>query len=261
MAELGKLSAVMKAAPPEKKQEQKYYGIHACLALWKERPQDVIRVYAHESVLKTCGPLLKWCAQQKKAYHIISSEELNRITDSVHHEGLCLLAREPLPVRFTDIILPRSSQKICLLYLDGVQNPHNIGSILRTSAHFGIPYLLGENLPPLSPSACRVAKGGAEKVRLVHLDNPVAALEKLKKQGFALIGTSSHKGASLYSFSYPQRTILVFGSESHGLSPKVAKLMTHHVQIPGTGHVESLNVSVAASLCLGEYARQHLSGL
>lgn len=236
--------------------EQKYYGLHACLALWKRRPQDVIRVYVQESVLKVCSPLLKWCAQQKKAYHIVPSEELNRITDSVHHEGVCILAKERASIRFSDLRLPAG--KSCLLYLDGVQNPHNVGSILRTCAHFGILYVLGENLPPLSPSACRVAKGGAEAVQLVQLDNSVKALEKLKREGFAFIGTSSHKGVSLYQFPYPPRTILAFGSESHGLSKGTSKLATHHLQIPGTGHVESLNVSVAVSLCLGEYARQHL---
>lgn len=241
---------VKQAAP-----EQKYYGLHACLALWQKRPQDVIRVYLHETLLKPCAPLLKWCAQHKKAYHIVSNDELQRITDSIHHESLCILAKELLPLPFS--ALPRFPPKTCLLYLDGVENPHNIGSILRTCAHFGISHLLTSNLPPLSPSACRVAKGGAEWVPLVDLGNPASALDKLKRQGFALIGTSSHKGASLYRFAYPEKALLIFGSESKGLSRPISSLATHHLQIPGTGHVESLNVSVATSLCIGEYTRQH----
>jgi RNA methyltransferase, TrmH family len=240
--------------------EQKYYGIHACLAIWEKRPYDVIRVYAHESNIKMLTKVLKGCAAQKKAYHIVSSEELNRITDSIHHEGVCILAKEPRPTSFSDLIAAiRNGSKVCLLYLDGVQNPHNVGSILRSCAHFGINYILGDRLPSLSASACRIAKGGAEQVRLVQLDQPLVALEQLKKLGFAVIGTSSHGGVSLYRYHFPARAILVFGSESDGMSKPLRKMIAQEVQIPGTGVVESLNVSVATALCLGEYVRQHAS--
>lgn len=237
--------------------EQKYYGIHASLAIWEKRPQDIIRVYIDESNIKTFKPVLKWCAEQKKVYHIVSPDELNRVTDSVHHEGVCVLARGQRPISFAECLASLQQPRVCLLYLDGVQNPHNIGSILRTSAHFGIPYILGDRLPVLSPSACRIAKGGAEMVRLVQLDKPLVAINRLKKEGFAFIGTSSHGGASLYSYHYPPKTILAFGSEADGMSKELLKLTTQKLQIPGTGLIESLNVSVATSLCLGEYSRQH----
>ena len=69
-------------------QEVKYYGFHACLKLWKARPQDIIRLYVDQSTAKQVAPLLKWCASQKKAYHIITSEEMAARLQSVHHEGL-----------------------------------------------------------------------------------------------------------------------------------------------------------------------------
>jgi TrmH RNA methyltransferase len=238
--------------------EKKYFGIHACLAIWEKRPQDIIRVYLDESNVKTFKSLLKFCAQEKKVYRIVPPEELNKISDSVHHEGICILAKEQGPASFSDCLATLKNPNICLLYLDGVQNPHNIGSIIRTCAHFGIPYILGDKLPILSPSACRIAKGGAELVRLVQLDKPVPAINRLKKEGFSFIGTSSHEGASLYGYTYTPRTILAFGSEADGMSSSLLNLTTKNLQIPGTGQVESLNVSVATSLCIGEYARQHL---
>ncbi len=237
--------------------EQKYYGIHACLAIWKKRPQDVIRLYLHESNIKNFTPILKWCSIHKKAYHIVTDDELQKITQSVHHEGICVLAKELQPLNFAECLAALKGPKICLLYLDGVQNPHNVGSILRTCAHFGIPYILGSHLPVLSASACRIAKGGAELVRLVQLDKPLAAIAQLKKESFAFIGTSSHGGVSLYQYKYPVRTLLAFGSESDGMSKPLLNLTTQKIQIPGTGLIESLNVSVATSLCLGEYTRQH----
>jgi RNA methyltransferase, TrmH family len=242
-----------------KRKEIKYYGFHACMAIWKKRAQDIIRVYLDEKSLKRCAPLLKWCAAGKKAYHIIDPDELFKVSDSVHHEGICILAREPLFMSPDEFFANLPKGPLCLLYLDGVQNPHNIGSIIRSAAHFGILAILGEEdkLPALSPSACRIAKGGAEYVPLIRLSKALPALQKLIKAGFSLIGTSSHGGTSLYRFQFPPRSILALGSESDGVGKEVLSLAAGRIQIPGTGIVESLNVSVAASLCLNEYSRQH----
>lgn len=237
----------------------KYYGVHACLALWEKRPDDIVRVYVEQANLSVFSSLLKWCAKNKKAYHIIPKEELEKVSESVHHEGVCILAKEKKRVSFEEMLETLGKKAECLLYLDGVQNPHNVGSILRSCAHFGITYVLGEEgkLPSLSPSACRIAKGGAEVVHLVSLAKPASAIALLQKKGFSLIATSSHGGESLYEFSYPKHSILAMGEESQGVSKALFAMAKQKVQIPGSGAVESLNVSVATSLCLGEYFRQH----
>lgn len=242
------------------REEMKYYGYHACLAILERRPQDIIRVYCEESKVKPLGALLKWCANNKKAYHIVAAAELEKVTQSVHHEGVCVLARKPQVPSFDELVrsLPKMGPRICMIYLDDVQNPHNLGSILRVSAHFGVPYILGdaEHLPQLSASSCRIAQGGAEMVPVIPLAHPKRAIEQLKKLGFGLVATSSHADKSLYGYAFPPRTILAFGSESTGLTRAIADLSTAAVQIPGTGEVESLNVSIASALCLGEYWRQ-----
>jgi TrmH RNA methyltransferase len=248
-------------AKPDRKadKELKYYGLHACLAIWKKRPKDIIRVYLDETNVTVFKALLKWCAENKKAYHIVASDELQKVSESVHHEGVCILAKQ-LPILSADeFVASLDKPKICLLYLDGVQNPHNIGSILRSCAHFGVPYVLGEQgkLPALSPSACRIAKGGSELVRLVSLPTPLKTLQALKAKGFTFVSTSSHGGTSLFKSKFGPKTVIIMGSETSGVSETLFSLAPNKVQIPGTGDVESLNVSVATSLCIGEYARQH----
>ncbi|MBI3508324.1 MAG: tRNA/rRNA methyltransferase [Chlamydiia bacterium] len=235
--------------------EVKYYGIHACQALAKHRSQDIIRLYLDESNVKTFASLLKWCASQKKAYHIIPKQELDRVSDSIHHEGICILAKEKKPL--SEHAFRKAVPQGCLLYLDGVQNPHNLGSILRTAAHFGIPYILGDKLPSLSPSCCRIAKGAVELLSLVSLTKPLDTLRWLKEQGFAILATSSHRGQSLYQYNFPKKSIIAIGAESEGLGKATERLATESLCIPGTGNVESLNVAVATALCLGEYSRQH----
>jgi len=244
----------MKKKPHPTQGTLKYYGFHACIKLWKSRPEDIIRVYVDEKSVKEASPLLKWCAKAAKAYHIISEEEMEKVSDSVHHEGLCILAKVPPELTFTDMLkkTPR-----CLLYLDGVQNPHNIGSIMRVAAHFGVDYILGKGLPKISPSTYRIAQGGAEHVKLIPLDDIKSSFQKLKQAGFHMVATSSHGGQSLFEYQFPEKTVIILGSESEGVGSQLMNLVQKTVMIPGSGHVESLNVSVATGLLLGEWFRQN----
>jgi RNA methyltransferase, TrmH family len=239
-----------------KGREIKFYGIHACLELWKRRPQDIIRVYLTKANLSTFSLLLKWCAKEKKPYHIVEEEELYKVTDSTHHEGISILAydRFPLPIKKINF------NEKCLLFLDGVSNPHNIGSIIRSCCHFGITHILGEKnkLPYLSPSAYRIAKGGAEHVSISYLEN-INELSLFKEKGFTFIATDcrNKKALSLYDYTFPSKSLIIFGSEDKGISKNLLKRAELILQIPGTDVIESLNVSVATALFLGEFWRQN----
>lgn len=238
-----------------KDNEIKFYGIHACLELYKKRPKDIIRVYLTKTNLSHFSSLLKWCALEKKTYHLVSEDELYKISDSTHHEGICILALEKPPLPFKKVSLSEN----LILYLDGVSNPHNLGSIIRSCCHFGIKYILGEKnkLPKLSPSAYRIAKGGAEHVSISYLDQ-ISELSLLKKVGFTFIATDcrNNKALSLYQYVFPTKTLLILGSEDKGISKKLLKESDLILQIPGTDLIESLNVSVATALFLGEYWHQ-----
>lgn len=241
--------------------EMKYYGYNACESLWKNRAIDIIRVYIDEARVGDFGALLKWCARQKKAYHVCSPADLEKISASVHHEGIVILAHAPKALGDDDLdarlaLLPSPTS---LIYLDGVQNPHNVGSITRLAAHFGVPLILGKDkeLPRLSSSAARVAEGAAEHVPFLVLKDPDLAIAKLKKKGYKVVVTSSHAETMLYKTKIPAKTLFVFGGETAGASAKLQKLADLSVNIPGTGIVESLNVAVAAGLFLGEFWREH----
>lgn len=239
--------------------EVKYHGFHACLKLWESRPDDVIRVYVQKESVHLVKPLLKWCASKNKAYHVIPAEEMCAVSQSVHHEGLCILAREVASVHFNDVVKSISQeQSTCLVYLDGVQNPHNIGSIMRLCAHFGVRFILvaKSHYTKISPSAYRVAQGGAEYVQLVPIESFSQAYDVLKKKGFQAVASSSHQGKTLYEHRFCNKTLVVMGSETAGISKKTLAHIQETLLIPGTGWVESLNVSVATALFIGEFWRQ-----
>lgn len=248
------------ASEESTRRELKYYGIAACQALWEQRPHDIIRVYLEEPLIPKFTPLLRWAAAKRKAYHVVAADDLERLTDSIHHQGICILARERSALEFSDLLgLIREDQgRQLLVYLDGVENPHNLGAIVRSCAHFGVRFILGAEgrLPKLSGAACRVAEGGAEQVGLVLLRQPARQLKQLQELGFQMIATAGGRGGSLYQHNFAPRTLLILGAEGTGISGTIFEQAQRVIRIPGSGAVESLNVSVAFAVCAGEYYRQ-----
>jgi RNA methyltransferase, TrmH family len=251
----------VKKFPDKDVREVKYYGFHAALAVWTNRKESIIRVYLTKDRLKKFSDLLKWCAANKKAYHVVEDDVLSKVAAGVHHEGICILADERKRWEFKDWYSEKAETlKECpLIYLDGVQNPHNIGSILRVCANFGVPYVLGEKglLPSMSSSAYRVAEGGAEFVEMVVTENPIKALRALEALDFQIVATSHEGKTGLHAHKFKKKTVIMLGAEVEGLNPKLLKeFATATVSVPGTGVIESLNVALAGGIFLNEYWRQ-----
>ena len=237
-----------------------YHGVHACAAVFARRPRDIVRVYLAAGRRREFADLLEWCARERKGFQVVEADSLRRITGSLHHEGVAILAAA---LRRLDVnaLLGRLAGEASggpLVYLDGVQNPHNLGSILRTAAHFGAAAVVGRGgeLPPLSPSAVRVAEGAAEHVPVVDLADPAADVSRLKAAGYQVVGTASGTGVPLTRAALGPRSVFVLGSEGQGMSPEAAAFADITVRIPGTGAVESLNVAVACGVLLAEAWRR-----
>ena len=244
------------AARHQGKSEEKYHGIRACEALFARRPADIIRVYVAEERRRHFAALLDHCAKARLGFQVVAAENLARISESTHHEGIVILARACPRWGMTELLRAIDEGRLTgpLVYLDGVQNPHNLGAILRTAAHFGTAAVLGArgDLPPLSPAAVRVAEGAAEHVPVCDLSDPRADLARLKASGYRVVATSSHRGTLASPERLRGKIVLVLGSEGEGVSKPIAALADESVQIPGTGAVESLNVSVACGILLAE---------
>lgn len=228
----------------------KISGRHAARAWFSRRPDDLVRVYLLEARIRDFSDLLKHCADRRLAYHVVEADELDRVAGTQHHEGICLLARAPRPS--LDDVLRGSGATARVLALDGVTNPHNLGALLRTAAHFGVQAILTDGAVDLTPAAHRVAEGGAAYVDVVALDDLAEGLETLQEAGFTVVGTSGRAERSAFAMDWPARTVVVLGSEGHGLSRAVHEILDEEVLIPGTGHVESLNVSAAGAVVLAQ---------
>lgn len=240
--------------------EVKLYGINACRAFVAHRREKIIRAYFTEAVgRRHFAALMKWLAQQRLAYHLVTEAELERISGSGHHEGVCLLVRAD-PPRSADHWLDahRRLQRGCVLALEHVGNPHNLGAILRVAAHFGIGAVLVPDARSLAGGAAvRTAEGGAEFVEVLDAPDFVSTVRAFRAAGWRVVTTSSHDGRDIYRTALPEKCLLLFGEESGGLSGAMLASGDLAVRIPGTGHVESLNVGVATGILVGEWWRQH----
>jgi TrmH RNA methyltransferase len=243
---------------PAAPSEQRIYGLNACLALFARRPASVRKVWLLESRIPDLKPVLAHCVQNRLGYTIVEEDDLERLSGSAHHEGVVFgalpSAEWPLSTWLRE--LPRGPA--LALWLDGVGNPHNLGAILRSGAHFGVSGLLLPKEAPLhlSGAAARVAEGGAEFVPIVRLGRAENAFEQLKAAGFTIAATVVRGGTSLFKAKLPERLVYILGAEQSGVDSILAQASAMRLAIPGRGAVESLNVASAASVLMAEWLRQ-----
>jgi RNA methyltransferase, TrmH family len=240
----------------KKNQETKVYGRHACLKIFEKRPEDIVRAYVTQDGLFEFRTLVKYLADQKLAYHVVDKEELDSITKATHHEEICLIVKnKPIP-ELKDVLAKEGRSLI--ICLEEVENPHNLGAIMRSAAHFGVTAILYQAKVPVANSAAavRTAEGGAETVPALQVTDWSHVFDLGKRSGFESFATSSHRGENLFFVKFPEKMFLFLGAEREGLSDKLLKKMNHLLSIPGTGEVESLNVSNATTSILTEWFRQ-----
>ena len=248
--------------PPRREQrerELRIFGINACRAAYERRPESIRKAYLVEALVPRFRDALASLAQRRVGYRIVGEDDLAKLTQSQHHEGVCfeVLRREPEPLaRFLARDRARGAPSL-LVWLDGVGNPHNLGAVLRIAAHFGADaVLVGAGLG-LTGAAARVAEGAADIVPLVAAGEPRAALDALRRARYEVAATVVRGGSDLYAEALPRRVALVFGAEGSGVSQAVAQAVPLKLAIPGTGAVESLNVASAVAVVAAEHWRRH----
>jgi TrmH RNA methyltransferase len=237
--------------------ESRLYGLNAVRAVFARRPEAIRKLYLAEARIPQLQPLLKWCVDHRIGYRVVAEDDLRKLASSSHHEGVVadVLREEPQALTSWLRDLPAGPQ--CVLWLDGVGNPHNLGAILRSAAHFGVAAIL---LPKtstlaLSGAAARVAEGGAEAVPFVRMGRDDNAIAQLRGAGFVLAATVVRGGESLFAACLPQRLAYVLGAEGEGMDPALAAACDLRLSIPGTGAVESLNVAAATAVLLAGWSR------
>jgi len=241
----------------QRQEETRVYGENACQALFLSRPESIVRAWFIQSVTPRFRETLRWLAANRKAYHVVEDAELTKASGTEHHGGVCFIIKKRMGMPVTEW-LTKAPTKDCVLALEDVSNPHNLGGIMRSCAHFGVKGLLVNDASLLeSGAAVRTAEGGAEHVQAISGESFADGLEAFRKAGYTIVTTSSHEGTPLAKAELPAKMVLVLGQESEGLSDSAFQQGDLSLSIGGTGNVESLNVSVATGILLAEWWRQN----
>ena len=243
----------------QRAEEARVYGENACQALFMSRPDAIVRAWFVQSVTPRFKEALRWMAANRKAYHVVEDADLVKASGTEHHGGVCFIIKKRNGISVSQW-LSKASDTDCVLALEDVGNPHNLGAIVRSCAHFGVKGVVVQDAGLLeSGAAIRTAEGGAEHVEAITGDSFQASLDAFRDAGYAIVPTSSHKGTPLFSATLPKKMVLVLGQEKEGVSDATFAGADLNIAIDGTGKVESLNVSVATGILLAEWWRQRHS--
>ncbi|MEI9533230.1 tRNA/rRNA methyltransferase [Moellerella wisconsensis] len=239
-------------------EETRIYGENACQAMFKNRPDAIVRAWFLKSVTPRFRDALKWMAANRKAYHVVDEEELTKASGTDHHGGVCFIIKKRGGMD-ADTYLQTAPKQDCVLALEDIGNPHNLGGIMRSCAHFGVNGVILQDVGMLeSGAAIRTAEGGAEHIKGIDADGFTGALDKFRQAGYTIVTTSSHKGSQdIAKVQLPEKMVLVIGQESDGLSDSVWDQGDLSLFIGGTNKVESLNVSVATGIMLAQWWQQN----
>ena len=207
--------------------------------------------------------LVAECRQAGVRVRQESREQLTQLAGTAAHQGVVALVRPQQALAIEDLFAPLPSKSgtpaaRLLLALDGVEDPQNLGALLRVADGAGVDgiILTERRSAPISPVAVKASAGAAEHLRIARVVNLVRALEELKKQNLWIIGLDE-RGASDYDqYDFTGNCVLVLGREGAGLHDLVRRTCDHLLRIPMAGGVSSLNVSTAGAVVLYEAARQ-----
>jgi TrmH RNA methyltransferase len=240
----------------DRKEEQAVYGFRTCRAIFETRREDIVRIFYRADRLRALAPMLKWAASQHRVYRELKDEDLQKVAGGMHHEGVVMEVQPRLIRRFSAEAIRAGTNWVAV---DRVENPHNLGAIVRTCAFFGIEGLIMGGLESggrMSSAFLRMAEGGAERISVFATLHLAPCLDVFKEKGLTVIGLETDVDAKLGSTPIPRPACLVFGNENEGMSAAVRKACTKLVAIPGTWPGASLNVSVTVGVAVAELMRK-----
>lgn len=237
------------------------YGIRAVESMLAHRPERLVELWVQSG--GEGGPRERIReAAAAHALHVraVEAESLERLLGvGVNHQGV---AARTLPFEYADpnaILAAEGPQ--CILVLDGVQDPHNLGAVLRTAVGLGVSAVVipAHRAAGITPAVHKVSTGAADQIAIARVKNLVPFMESAKEAGYWCYGTVVDEGEAITSVEFPEKTLLVMGSEGSGMRPLVRRHCDALLSLPLQG-VESLNVSVACGIFLYAWRMQRAAG-
>jgi 23S rRNA (guanosine2251-2'-O)-methyltransferase len=227
-------------------------GFHAVNARLRQRPDSIRAI--HVSAARRDARLRDLVARARSAGCGVQAEgdaRLDALAGTPRHQGVvAIVAADAAPASLEEV-LDAATEPALLLVLDGVTDPHNLGACLRNADAFGVQAVVvpKNRAVGMNATVAKTASGAADTVPLIAVTNLARAIDELKERGVWILGADTG-GESLYTADLRGPVAWVLGAEGAGLRRLTRESCDRIVGIPVAGSVESLNVSVAAGICL-----------
>jgi 23S rRNA (guanosine2251-2'-O)-methyltransferase len=238
---------------------QTIFGFHAVVSRLRTRADSVRELYVAEGRQDPrMKDLLKLAEEKKLRVMTVAAARLDGMAGGARHQGIVASVVAVRMAQFIEDVLDTLNVVPFLLVLDGVQDPHNLGACLRVADAAGVHAVLApkDRSVGLTAAAIKVASGAAETVPYITVTNLARTLRELKARKIWIVGADENGSSTLFSAKFQGPIAWVLGAEGEGLRRLTRENCDEIVSIPMFGSVESLNVSVAAGICLFESRRQ-----
>jgi 23S rRNA (guanosine2251-2'-O)-methyltransferase len=235
------------------------HGFHAVVSRLRQNAGSVLEIYIDSARHDARARDLIGLAQQRNIRVLqVDAVRLDAMTGKGRHQGVAARVEAVRMPAHIDDVLENLSEPALLLILDGVTDPHNLGACLRVADAMGAHAVIApkDRAVGINATVSKVASGAAETVPYVVVTNLARTLRELKEREIWLYGADAAGEAELYSTKLSGPVGWVLGAEGQGLRRLTREHCDVRVRIPMFGAVESLNVSVAAGICLAETRRQ-----
>jgi 23S rRNA (guanosine2251-2'-O)-methyltransferase len=236
------------------------YGLHPVEEAIRSGSRQLDHVsVARERRDERLERLIELCRTAGIRVSLEPRDQLTRLARTDAHQGVLAVVRERKFLGIEDLQVPKEQgQYRFFLGLDGIEDPHNLGALLRTADGAGVD---GVILPerrsaPVTATVAKTSAGASEHVRIARVTNLVRALEQMKQRHVWVLGLDERGTPDYTEFDFKTDCVLVLGREGAGLHDLVKKTCDHLLRIPMAGQVSSLNVSVAGAIVMYEAMRQ-----
>lgn len=237
------------------------YGVNPVVEILKRRPSEIKKILlAVGKGQKNLQFLLALAQSKRVTIEYKERQVLDQLSRTGNHQGVLALA-SPREEAGLDTIIAAwrtSGERLLALILDGIQDPQNLGALVRSACAAGAHgvIILKDRASPITGAVCKASAGAMEHLPVVRVVNIAAAIDFLKARGAWVAGMSADSKQSLFELDGTADLALVIGSEGRGIRPLVLKKCDFVVQIPLRGGIPSLNASAAGAIALYEIVRQ-----
>jgi 23S rRNA (guanosine2251-2'-O)-methyltransferase len=243
--------------------EEIIYGLNPVIEALRSNRRAFELFVAGSSEDKRLEKVLKLAKEKGLPVRTREKADISRLCGSDHHQGVALKVEAFAYSDLNDILnkCRESFKKGLLIVLDGIQDPHNLGALIRSAACAGAHGVIipKDRAARITPAVEKASAGAVETIPVAQVVNIAQTLEELKTEGFWIYGATDSSGTSVYEQDFTGHTILVIGSEGEGIRPLVLRKCDVLVSIPMGGGISSLNASVAGGIILFEIVRQRLA--